>query len=360
MFIKTYQNLILQKFLITFLKISGIFFSLVFVIGIFEEINFFKDTEEGIFISIILTFLNSPSIFYELLPFIFLISTQFFFLDIIDKNELLTFKHSGVKNTNIVYFLSVVSLVLGLLIILIFYNISSQLKRNYLEIKNSYSKDKQYLAVITENGLWMKDQIDGKINIINSEKINGYFLNNTSITQYDDEFNFIQNIYSQKIDIRQNKWIIEDALITYDKNLESNQVGLVFYSNFNLERINSLFENLGSMTIWELNRLDEEYKKLGYSIDEIDSHKLKIMSFPIYLIIMTMLSSILMLNIKYNKSRIYNLIIGIMLSAIIYYINYFINLLGSNGNLPVNLSILFPYLILGMFCFIGMIKINEK
>ena len=100
--------------------------------------------------------------------------------------------------------------------------------------------------------------------------------------------------------------------------------------------------------------------KPGYSVDEIKSHKFRVFSLPLYLIIMTILASILMLNIKYNKSRIYNLIIGIMLSAVIYYINYFINLLGSNGNIPVNLSILFPYFILGMFCFVGLVRINEK
>ena len=87
MFIKTYQNLVLQKFIKNFLKVSGTFFSLVFVINIFEEINFFKDTNESLILPLGLTFLNSPSIFFDLLPFIFFITTQFF-LEILDKNEL--------------------------------------------------------------------------------------------------------------------------------------------------------------------------------------------------------------------------------------------------------------------------------
>ena len=139
MFIKTYQNLVLQKFIKNFLRVSGTFFSLVFVINIFEEINFFKDTNESLILPLGLTFLNSPSIFFDLLPFIFLITTQFFFLEILDKNELLTFKHSGIKNISIVGSLSLISFILGIFIILIFYNFTSQLKNNYLKIKNSYS-----------------------------------------------------------------------------------------------------------------------------------------------------------------------------------------------------------------------------
>ncbi len=360
MYIKTYQSLILSKFAKTFIRVSAVFFSLVFIISIFEELNFFKDTNESFFTPILLTFLNTPSVFYQLLPFIFLISTQFFFLELIEKNELLTFKHSGIKNSSIIYYLSFISLVLGVLVVLIFYNISSQLKHTYLEIKNSYSKDKQYLAVITENGLWIKDIVDDKINIINSEKINDHYLKKTTITQYDKDFNFIKNIYAEEIDIKNFNWIINNAIVSYDEKLTNEKKNLILKSNFNLERINNLFENLSSLTIWELYRMDADYKKLGYSLNEIISHKLRLFSFPIYLVIMTILSSILMLNIKYNKSKIYNLVIGIMLSAIIYYINYFINLLGSNGNLPVNISVLLPYLILSMFCFIGIIKINEK
>ena len=360
MFIKTYQNLVLQKFIKNFLKVSGTFFSLVFVINIFEEINFFKDTNESLILPLGLTFLNSPSIFFDLLPFIFLITTQFFFLEILDKNELLTFKHSGIKNISIVGSLSLISFILGIFIILIFYNFTSQLKNNYIKIKNSYSEDKKYLAVITENGLWIKDKIDSKINIINSEKIEGNTLKNVTITQYDENFNFLKNIYAIEIDVSKNSWVIDNAVVTYEENKKIDQNNLLIQSNFNIDKINSLFENLSSMTIWELNSLDEDYKKLGYSVDEIKSHKLRIISLPIYLVIMTILSSILMLNIKYNKSRVYNLIIGIMLSAIIYYINYFINLLGSDGNLPVDLSILFPYFILGMFCLIGLVRINEK
>ena len=44
------------------------------------------------------------------------------------------------------------------------------MKNNYLELKNKYTKDDKYLAVINENGLWIKDKIDDKIMIIHSQK----------------------------------------------------------------------------------------------------------------------------------------------------------------------------------------------
>ena len=48
--------------------------------------------------SFLLTFLNVPSILYEIFPFIFLISTQMFFVNLFEKEELIVLKKHGVDN----------------------------------------------------------------------------------------------------------------------------------------------------------------------------------------------------------------------------------------------------------------------
>ena len=91
--------------------------------NLFEEINFFKDNEEFILLPIYLTLLNVPSILFEIFPFIFLISTQFFYLDLIDKNELLVFKNHGINNFSILKVLVIISALIALMINIVFYNV---------------------------------------------------------------------------------------------------------------------------------------------------------------------------------------------------------------------------------------------
>ena len=67
-----------------------------------------------------------------------------------------------------------------------------------------------------------------------------------------------------------------------------------------------------------------------------------------------------MMNVKNNKSKVFNIIMGIILSVLIYYINYFFNIMGINERLPVVLSIWFPLTILLLFSFVGLVRINEK
>ena len=80
MFLKIYQKYIIQKFLSMTLKISSIFLGLIVIMGIFEEITFFSEIEVSIYFPILLVMLNSLSVLYEIFPFIFLISVQFFFI----------------------------------------------------------------------------------------------------------------------------------------------------------------------------------------------------------------------------------------------------------------------------------------
>jgi len=359
MIIKTYMKYIILEYLETILKISLIFYSLIFILNIFEELSFFKNIETSFLYPLLLTFLNAPSILYDIFPFIFLISTQFFFIQIFDKNELSIYKSFGLDNFKILKILASTSLILALFIIFVFYNFSAKFKYLYLDLKNDYTLDNKYLAVITENGLWLKDEIDDSILIVNASSINNNYLIDVSITALSNSFELVKNIEAEKVDIRNTTWKAVNAKILVN-NVTSKEKELLIKTHFNLEKINSLFSNLSSLTIWELEKLKKDYESLGYSTLEVNTHKHKIIAYPVYLMIMTLLSGIIMLNIKVNKSKIFHLILGISLSVIIYYVQYFFNFLGENGKIPIMTSIWFPLIILLVLCSVGLIRVNEK
>ena len=184
MILKTYQTYIIKNYLTILLKISLIFLSLVMILNVFEEINFFKDSEVSIAIILTLTIINAPSILYEIFPFIFLITTQFLFIKLIENDELILFKSYGLNNLKLLTILTSVSFIMGICLIALFYNFSSKLKFIYFDIKNDFTEDNKYLAVITENGIWMKDEIENRINIIDAKEIDKNILIDININQY--------------------------------------------------------------------------------------------------------------------------------------------------------------------------------
>ena len=144
------------------------------------------------------------------------------------------------------------------------------------------------------------------------------------------------------------------------KNQEIILNEITLRSNFDLKKINSLFSNLSSLTITELLTLRNSYKSLNYSIIDIDSQLYRVISYPIYLTLITIFASVIMFNIGYQKKTLYKIIFGIFLSVVIYYINYFFLILGTNEKIPLILSIFMPLIMLSIINFISIIKLNEK
>ena len=356
---KTYIKFLVNLFNVSFFKVFFTFFIIILITNILEQVEFFKELNFNFFYLIFISFLNTPSIVFEILPFIFLLSTQIFFISLIDKKELEIFKYTGLNNFKIIKIISLYAFISSLLIVIIFYNGSAILKNSYLLIKNKYTDDNKYLAVITENGLWIKDEIDGKINIVNANKVDNQFLINVSITQFNKDFEINNIINTDKVDISSNKWKLFNPLIVTNNQSESlNEMEM--NSNFDLEKINSLFSNLSSLTIIELFKLRNSYIDLNYSVIDINSHLYKIITYPIYLTLMTILAAVIMFNIGYQKNSFFKVSLGIFLSVLIYYINYFLNILGTNEKIPLTISIFLPMIILLIINFISIIKLNEK
>ena len=358
--LKIYKNYILKSYLYYFLIVSLIFCLLSFFLNILEEIVFFEKYEVGIYYPILLTFLNTPSILFEIFPFIFLIASQLFFIKFKENEELNLLKVTGIDNFSLIRLLIYISLIMGLIITIFFYTFSSNLKQNYLLIKNKFTDDNKYLAAINDNGLWIKDEYRDNIYVINADEFVNNKLKNVTINQHDKEFNLKSIIISEQADIENNEWKLEKVRIFFNNGKKENLENLSVNTNFNREKLNSIFSNLTSLNLLQLINLSEDYKKLGLSSNEIKSHLYKLYSFPILISIMATIGSILVLSFSYKRSKFFNLSLGILSSVTIYYINYFFNLLGITEKTSILLSICSPLIILTLFCFILLVRINEK
>ena len=358
--VKTLDRYFIRLFFKKLLVLTVIFFSLSFILTIFEEITFLSQSKSAFYLPFMLAIFDAPTTLLEIFPFIILIAAQLFFIDLIKKKENELIKINNLNNFYLIKLLALCSFIFGLVIIAIYYPISSKLKFIYSDIKNVYSEDGKYLKHLNDNGIWIKDEIKDEIYIINGASKEDPFLKEVFISKFDNNFNLIENIYSKNIDITTNEWIIEKPIIFRNNRQIQSKDKIILISHFNINKINSAFRNLNSFNLFQLIDIKRENMLLGYSSQEIDLHFLKIISLPIYFSILVTISSIIMLNIKKNKPYIFHVLLGISLSVIIYYINNIFNVFGLTNKIPIHLSIFFPMIFLGIISTIGLIKINEK
>ena len=359
MIIKKYHKYIVSTYFYNFFIISTIFLCFSFILNFFEELKFFDNYDVGVYYPVLLTLLNTPSILFELFPFIFLITTKFFYIYLNDRNEIEILKNNGINYLKILSIISLISILLGAIILIIYYTFSSNLKSHYYNFKSNFSDENEYLAVVNESGLWIKEQIDDTVNIIHAKKFKENFIENITITQTSSNFKNPNTIIAEKADISNKLWILNNVRIINSDAQNEKYKKYEYMSSFDGEIIANLFSNLNSLNLYQLYELSENYSKIGYSTTEVMVHLNKLYSMPIFFLLMTILGFLIMIKFKFVKTKFFTIIIGVFVSVIVYYLNYFSSLFGTNETLPISLSIWLPHLILLLVCSTGMIKINE-
>ena len=91
--------------------------------------------------------------------------------------------------------------------------ITSALVKKYESIKGTYEKDQEYLAAITENGIWIKEKDLQKNNIIRSLYLKDKNLIEVTIYEFDEKNNFIRRIEAASADISSLKWSLKNVKI---------------------------------------------------------------------------------------------------------------------------------------------------
>ena len=249
------KSLLIKKYLgIQFIKIvlnaSLIFFALGFIMNLFEEINFFKDLNVGMSMPITLSLLFTPSLLHNFFPFIILLSGIWFFLKIKKTDELTAVNISGMSNISVITIPATISIVIGILFMTTINPITSTLVKKYESIKGEYEQDQEYLAAITDNGIWIKEKDIQRNNIIRSLYLRGKNLIDVTIYEFDKNNDFVRRIEAESADISTLKWSLKNVKIINSEGIISpeNIENISYISMYDIQRIKSLYSNIDTIS----------------------------------------------------------------------------------------------------------------
>jgi lipopolysaccharide export system permease protein len=352
-----------EEFLKIIITISIIFFCLGIVMNIFEEINFFKDIDIGLYTPVSLSLLYVPSLIYNMFPFIILLSGIWFFLKIKKNDEIIALKVSGISNFSIIMVPSILSFIVGIFFILLINPITSTFVKKYETIRGNYETQKhEYLATINVNGIWIKEKSFDKNFIIRSSNLEGNNLINLTIYEFDNNNNFIRRIESASADISSKKWNVQNPTITNNNGevLKENYKVFVYKSLYDLQMIKSLYSNLDTISFWNLNNEIRLLENRGYSTNGMRTMLHRAFAFPFFLLSMLLLSGVFTLGMQFKENNWSYVFVSIIASVLIFYLNDFSAALGKTEKLPVEISVWVPIIAIFTFSAVGLIHANQK
>ena len=356
-------NYLIRNYLKTIFITIFIIYGFGLILNLFEEIEFFKESNANIFKPLILSSIFVPSLIIKLLPFIIFFSSMWFITKIKNNKDLLILKVHGYSNLKIFLILATTSFLLGWIILVIINPITSSMVMYYEKTKSQYARDIEHLITFNKNGLWIKENIGQKERIITAEKPEKLELINLTIFEFDSSQKLTNKIFAESANIKTKKWTLKNVIIS---NLENEIFVVKKYdeylidSNYDYAKINTLFNNADTVSFIDLTLNKKQMIETGYNENFLKENLHSMLSLPFFLFLMTALATVLaMISLRrYDGFKFF--IIGFIISILIYYFKDFSLALGKTDRIPIILAIWSPVLALSFFTFIGVLQINEK
>ena len=362
---KSINRYIIKEFLKSLLVVLCVMFSIVLLITLLEEFNYFKSKQDLKFIQfIIFTFLKIPNLLFNLFPFIVLFSGIVFYLKIYNYNEVISLRVMGYSNIQIILIPALTCFVMGYLLVFLIVPFTSSMLKYYEEIKSEYDQTKN-LVFVNETGIWIIDKNENDKNIIRIDKIDKNFSDIKQITiyNYDKDNNFIKRIDANKGVINDNNWQLSQVNIISSNNKRNSENYFNNYnykSNIKINELRNIYKNTETTSLLDINKemliLDDK----GYSITDLRIRYQKLISFPIYLLAMSILSGLMIINLGKTSNYLKYGSYGVIISIVIYFLNDLSITIAKSGIISVDFSVWIPIFLIILINLIGIIQVNAK
>jgi lipopolysaccharide export system permease protein len=362
---KSINQYIIKEFLKNSLTVTTVMFFLVLFVTFLDEFAFFKAKQDLKFIYFLLfTFLKIPNALFNLFPFIILFSGIVFYLKIYNYNEIISLRVMGYSNIQIILIPALTSLVAGYLIIFLVVPFTSSLLRYYEELKANYNPAKSSVF-INETGVWVLDKADNSRNIIRIEKIDKNFsvINQITIYNYDQNNNFIKRIDADSGVISNNNWQLSKVNIISSINKKVKEDYFHTYSyktNIKINELQNIYKNVETTSLLDINKEMLILEDKGYSTMDLRIRFQKLMSFPIYLLSMSILSGLMIINLGKTSNYIKYGGYGVLISVVMYFLNDLSITIAKSEIISVDFSVWIPIFLIILINIVGIIQVNAK
>ena len=363
--LKSINRYLINEYIKSLFVVIAVMLSIILLINLLDEFNFFKSKKDLKFIFfLIFTVLKIPNVLINLFPFIVLFAGIVFYLKIYNHNEVISLRVMGYSNIQIILIPALTSFVIGYVIVFLIVPVSSSMLRYYEDLRSEYNETKN-LVFVNETGIWILDKNEKEKNIIRIEKINKDFtiVSQITIYNYDVANNFIRRIDATEGTIKDKNWQLNKVNIisANKKNNKENYLNNYNYtSNVNINELKNVYKNTETTSLLDINKEMLILEDKGYSTVDLRIRYQKLISFPIYLLAMSILSGLMIINLGKTSNYLKYGSYGVIISIIIYFLNDLSITIAKSGIISVDFSVWIPIFLIILINLVGITQVNAK
>ena len=334
---------IARRFAGMVLRVFLIFFGIMMLIDIIDQLRRFSGADIGVQGAAHLALMNVPENLYRILPLIFVMAATAMFLGLARSSELVVVRAAGRSGLRFLMTPVITALVIGSFAVAVLNPLVAATTKEYDRLWAQNAANGGSLLSVSDSGLWLRQGTEDGQTVIQALRSNGDGTELFEVTFLTFGANGVPTARTeaQSAILERGAWVLQDAktwdLTATNPETEATRIleGARLPSDLTPDAIRDSFGTPSSIPIWDLPGYIAGLEKAGFSAR---SHRVWLqmeLALPLLLASMVLVAAgFTMRHARFGRTG--TMVMFAMLSGfLMFFIRNFAQVLGENGQIPI-------------------------
>jgi lipopolysaccharide export system permease protein len=358
---------IARRFLGMVGRVFLIFFAILMLIDMIEQLRRFSDSGIGLTEAARLALMNVPETLYRILPLILIMGAIANFLALARSSELVVVRAAGRSGLHFLLTPLLVAVALGLLTIALFNPLVAATSKKYDTERSALSQGGGSVLSVADTGLWLRQGSDSGQTVIQAARANldGTELFSVTFLGFDRNGLPISRIEAETAKLGEGAWTLT-GIRTWDLTSPNPQLGMTkaagpvsLASDLTADRIRDSFGTPSAIAFWDLPDYIDDLERAGFSARAYRLWLQMELAQPLLMAAMVLVAAgFTMRHVRFGgtgRMVLYALLAGFG----IFFLRNFAQALGDSGQIPIAIAAWTPPLAAAMLALALLLHLED-
>lgn len=336
---------IARRFATTVGQVFLIFFGILMLIDMIEQLRKFSGKGAGLGDAFRLSLMNVPETLYRILPLIFVMGSIALFLALARSSELVVVRAAGRSGLRFLMVPVLVATLIGALAVAVLNPLVAATSRAYEDLSAQYAAEGAVLSV-SDSGLWLRQGGGYGQTVIQARRANldGTVLYGVTFLTFGQQGVPVTRIEAESAELTRGAWIMTGAKV-WNLNATNPELsatrwpdGTRLPSDLTPERIRDSFGTPSAVPVWQLPSYIAGLEQAGFSARSYRLWFQMELAQPLLLTAMVLVAAgFTMRHARFGKTGI-RVLYAILAGFALFFLRNFAQALGDSGQIPVSLA----------------------
>ncbi len=351
-----------RRFVTSFGLVFGVFFGIVLLIDMVEQIRRFDSDVVGVLEALQLALLQAPATMYRMLPLLVVLATIILFLGLARTSEMVVTRASGRSAIRSLAAPVATALILGVLGVAVLNPIVAATSKQYERKAELYATGTSNVLSVSDEGLWLRQSGGTGQVVIHAGRSNldGTQFSDVTFYGFDPEGRVLFRMVAREAVLGDGAWMLSDAKQwrfeegTNAEGSSQRHDRLAVASDLTQDQIRDSFGAPGAIPIWQLPTFINQLQKAGFSARQHRVWLQMELANPVLLAAMVLIGAgFTMRHTRFGRTGLM-VLFAVLTGFMIYFLRNFAQVLGENGQIPILVAAWAPPLA-GIFMSLGIL-----